>query len=611
MENVEIADVLDGVADLLEIRQANPFRVRAYRNARRTVETHAVPMRKLVEEGADLTSLPAIGKEMARHIEELVTTGELSIYVELSEDIPPSLIELMRLPGVGPKKARKLWDELGVESIDQLEEAARAGRVARVDGFGEKSQAKILEGIESYREHTSRWRLAEAEQVVEPLLRFLRESGHFERLEVAGSYRRRRETVGDIDLLALASDPTAASERLVKYPSVSQVLGRGETKTSVQLRSGLQVDLRIVPPESYGAALVYFTGSKAHNIRLRQRALERDLRISEYGVFRPRPAPGEDGEDGAEEGSAEPEAAEGGAAKARAAEGRASEGDLVAGATEEDVYAAVELAWIPPEIREDRGELQAADDGSLPELVTLEDLRGDLQMHSTWSDGRHTIEEMLEACAERGYEYIALTDHSQALAMIEGLDEEKLLRQWEELKEVEARHPEIRVLRSLEVDILQDGSLDLSDEMLARLDLVVVSVHSFFRLDPDEQTERILRAVRHPEADILAHPTGRIINRRDPIAYDVDAVLQACAEEGVAVELNAQPDRLDLKDDHLHRARELGVRVVISTDAHRIRELDFMPWGVEQARRAWLEPRHVLNTLPLEELLEEVDAPER
>ncbi len=603
MENVEIAGVLDSVADLLEIREANPFRVRAYRNAARTVETHAVPMRTLCEPEGALTALPGIGKEMARHIRELCETGQLSVFVELSREVPPSLIELMRLPGVGPKRARKLWDELGVETVDDLEEAARAGEVARLSGFGEKTQAKILQGVESYRKHTARCRLAEADGFLEPLLRHLREAPGLERLEVAGSYRRRRETVGDLDLLAVSSEPGAVMERLVRYPAVTEVQAAGESKTSVVLRTGIEVDLRAVPAESYGAALVYFTGSKAHNIKLRQRALDRGLRISEYGVFRALEDDGTGDEDAsdAEFGSKGEAGGEDGSVPTDGPP--ASRGDRVAGATEEEVYAAVDLPWIAPEIREDRGEIDAAERGELPRLVTLEDIRGDLQMHSTWSDGRETIEGMLEACAERGYEYMAITDHSKALAMIEGLDEEKLQRQWEEIEEVAARHPQIRLLRSIEVDILQDGSLDLADEMLERLDLVVASVHSYFGLPAAEQTERILRAVRHSCVDILAHPTGRIINRREPMAFEVNEVLTACAELGVAVELNAQPDRLDLRDTHIFRARELGVPVAINTDAHRIRELDAMGYGVEQARRAWLEPEDVLNARPLDEML--------
>ncbi|MFQ5678339.1 MAG: DNA polymerase/3'-5' exonuclease PolX [Gemmatimonadota bacterium] len=578
MENVEIAEMLERVADLLEIREANPFRVRAYRNAARTVEFHTAPMERLVAEEADLTELPGIGQEMARHIRELVERGALTPYEELSREVPPSLIELMRLPGVGPKKARKVWQALGVETLDALEAEAKAGRIAELEGFGEKTQAQILAGIESYRRHVSRFRLGDVDPLVRTLLEHLRELPQVEQAEVAGSWRRRRETVGDLDLLAVATEPGPVMDRFTAFPSVATVLVTGDTRGSVRLRDGLQVDIRIVPPESYGAALVYFTGSKAHNIKLRQRALERALHVSEYGVFR---------------------APEGG----RAEGVEISSGELVAGRTEEEVYGAVELPWIPPELREDRGEIEAAERGTLPRLVTREDLRGDLQMHSTWSDGKNSIEEMLEACVRHGYEYFAITDHSQALAMTGGLDEKRLAEQWAEMEEIQARHDEIRILRSMEVDILRDGTLDLAEEMLAGLDLVVVSVHSYFNLPPEEQTERILRAIRHPEVNVLGHPTGRLINRRDPIRFEVEEILKVAAELGVAVEINSQPDRLDLKDAHAARARELGVKVVISTDAHRASELEFVRYGVEQARRAWLEPKDVLNALPLEGLL--------
>jgi len=583
VENVEIGQILREVADLLEITEANPFRVRAYRNAIRTVETHAVPLRKLVEEEADLTELPAIGKGMAENIVEIVSTGGLAVLDELSEHVPSSLIQLMRLPGVGPKKAKKLWDELGIETIEGLEEAAQEGRVAGLAGFGEKTQAKILTGIEQYRQNTSRFLLAEADELLEPLVRHLRGVEGVTKLEVAGSYRRRRDTVGDVDLLALAADPAAVSEALTTFPSVEQVIGAGGTKTSVRLRSGLQVDLRVVPDESWGAALVYFTGSKEHNIRLRQRALDRGLRVSEYGVFRIPES--EDGETPAERG-------------------RASEGEMVAGATEEDVYAALELAWLPPEMREDRGELAAALAGDLPDLIERGDLRGDLHMHSTWSDGRATIEEMLEACVARGYEYFAITDHSKALAMVEGLDAKRLRMQWAEIEGIQKRHPEIRILRGMEVDILKDGTLDLEDAMLERLDLVIVSVHSFFGLPAAEQTARVLKALEHPAVDLFGHPTGRILNRRPPIDVDIDEILRACAEHGVAVEINSHPHRLDLRDTHAWRARELGVPVALTTDAHRTRELDLVTYGVEQGRRAWLTKEDVLNTKPLDELLE-------
>jgi DNA polymerase (family 10) len=587
MENSEIARALLDVADLLEIQEANPFRVRAYRNAARTVEAETTPLRQQVERGATLTALPGIGKEMAAHIRELVGTGQLTFLAELAAEFPRGLLELIRLPGVGPKRARLLWRELGVDSAEALAEAAKAGRIAALRGFGEKTQTKILSTLEVRHGRERRISLAEADRVVEPLLAHLRGAPGLTRLEAAGSFRRRRETVADIDLLAIARDPRPVVARFTGYSGVERVESAGETKVTVRLRSGLQVDLRILPRKSFGAAWVYFTGSKEHNIHLRRLGVERGLRISEYGVFRdPRPPAAAAAEDAAPRAAKDPWA-----------------GELIAGREEKDVYGAVDLPWIPPELREDRGEFGAARAGELPRLLEPPDLRGDLQMHSTWSDGRNTIEEMLAACAARGYEYFALTDHSKALPMVRGLDRDRLRQQWKEIDAVQRRHPEIRLLRGMEVDILGDGTLDLEDDLLARLDIVLASIHSGFALPPAEQTRRILAAVRHPAVQILAHPTGRRIGRREAAAFDVEAVLQACKEEGVAVEHNAHPERLDLKDTHLIRARELGCKIVISTDAHRIRELDNIRYGVEQARRAWLTKQHVLNTLPLPKLL--------
>jgi len=583
MENLEIAKVLSQIGDLLEIQDANPFRVRAYRNAARLVDGHAKPMRKLVEEESDLTELPGIGKEMAKHIHELIETGGLSALDELAEKIPRSLIDVIELPGVGPKKAKKLWKELGIETVDELEQRAEAGEVAALDGFGEKSQQKILTGIEQFRQHRSRFKLVEADLLVAPLLEYLRESPEIERLEVAGSYRRRVETVGDIDLLAIASDADAVMKRFTSYPKVTQVQMSGSTRGRVSLQSGLEVDLRILTEPSYGAALVYFTGSKEHNIKLRKRAIERGLRLSEYGVFR------EEGDDQQESGERDPWA-----------------GELVAGRTEEEVYATVELPWIAPELREDRGEVEAAAKGDLPVLLELADMKGDLQMHSTWSDGKNSIEEMVAASAARGYEYMALTDHSKALAMTGGLDAKRVREQWKEIEEVQERHPEIRILRSQEVDILADGTLDQDDDVLEELDVVVISVHSRFDLPAAEQTARILVALQHPHVDILAHPTGRLINRRPPFELQLDEILHCAKENGVVVELNAHPERLDLKDTHLMLARELGLKVAISTDAHRARDLDLMHYGVEQARRAWLSKSDVVNALPLREFLQQL-----
>jgi DNA polymerase (family 10) len=578
MDNAEIARALEEVADVLEIQGANPFRIRAYRNAVRTVDVLTVSLARRVEEGPPVAELPGIGKEMESHIRELVATGTLAYRDRLLSEVPRSLIELMRLPGVGPSKARRLWEELAITTVGELERAGQTGGIAALPGFGEKSQQKILAGIAEYRLHTSRLLLVEAERHVEPLIAYLRQAGEAARIEVAGSYRRRRETVGDVDLLATAAAAAPVMRRFLAYPQIDQVLMAGDTRSTVTLRNGLQIDLRVVPPDCYGAALVYFTGSKEHNVKLRRRAVERGLRISEYGVFR----------------SPSPASAEAGAAAPAIA---------IAGREESDVYAAVGLPWIAPELREDHGEIELAAAGRLPHLIEVADLRGDLQMHSTWSDGRNSLEEMVAACAARGYEYMAITDHSKALAMVNGLDAARLRQQWREIDEVRRRHPSIRLLRSLEVDILADGALDLEDEMLAGLDLVVASVHSRFELPPAQQTERILRALAHPEVQILAHPTGRLINRRKPIAFDVEAVLRRAAELGVALEANAQPDRLDLRDSHLMLARELGCKLVISTDAHRVQDLDFMRYGVEQARRAGIEPRHVLNTLPAGEFL--------
>lgn len=581
MENIEIAAVLSEMATLLEIQgETNPFRIRAYRNAVYTLQESPDPVRKMVEAGEDLTELPAIGKDMAAHITELVNTGRLSVLEEVAKEVPRSLVQLTKLPGVGPKKVRKLWDELDITTMDQLEEAAEAGRIASLEGFGKKSQEKILEAIERYRKRSGRFRLSSADELVQPLIEYMLQDGRVQRLEVAGSYRRRQETVGDIDLLAIASEPEPVMERFTGYPQVRSVEKSGDTRGTVILSSDLQVDLRILAEESYGSALVYFTGNKEHNVELRKRALQNGLSVSEYGVF-----------ELAEEGEGE-----------ASTTGR-DLGDRVAGRTEEEVYASIGLPWIPPELRTNRGELEAAERGELPDLIELADLRGDLQMHSTWSDGKNTIEEMLSACAEKGYEYVALTDHSKALAMTGGLDAARLREQWKEIDEVQDRHPGIRLLRSQEVDILADGTLDTEDEALEELDLVVVAIHSRFDLPKKEQTKRLLKAIQHPLANIVAHPTGRIINRRDPIDFDLDEVLACAAEHRVAMELNAHPHRLDLRDIDLMAAKKRGVKIVISTDAHSTGDLDLMRYGVEQARRAWLEAGDVLNTLSVEDLL--------
>lgn len=578
MDNATLARTFEEVADLLEIDGANPFRVRAYRNAARAVAEDSTPLARRLERGEDLTELPAIGKDIAAHGKELVETGRLELLDRLAERVPRSLIDVVRLPVIGPKRARELWQRLGVTTVGELEEAARGGRVARLPGFGLKSQQRILEGIAHQRLHSGRFPLLDAGGQLEPLLDHLRETPGLECLEVAGSFRRRQATVGDLDLLAVADDAAAVMERLAAYPAAASVERSGETWGSLVLDTGLEVDLRVVPARSLGAARIHYTGAKSHNVALRRRAVERGLRMSEYGLFRP----GEPEAEGADDPWA---------------------GEWIGGKTERAVYRHLDLPWIPPELREDRGEIEAAERRDLPDLVALGDVRGDLQMHSTWSDGRDTIEAMVAACVARGYEYLAITDHSRALAVAHGLDGRRLRRQAREIDKVQERHDGIRVLRGVEVEILEDGSLDLDDEVLAELDLVVAAIHSHFDLPAAAQTRRVLRALEHPRVHLLAHPTGRR-GDRPPMRLDLEAVLEAAAEHRVAVEHNALPQRLDLEDTQLQRARELGARVAIDTDAHRVADLDFMALGVDQARRGWLEAKDVINTWPLDELLE-------
>jgi DNA polymerase (family 10) len=572
MENADVARALTLLADLLEIQGANPFRIRAYRNAVNTVDGLSRPLHDMVAGGEDLTELPGIGDNVAAHIIELLETGSIDRLREVEAEIPRSLVELMELGGVGPKKAKKLFDELDVRTVDDLAAAIEAGTVQGLEGFGEKSVQKIGRAIGRYRERTGRFRIDEVEGLIAGVLEHMKDAPGVERLEVAGSLRRRKETIGDVDLLAQCKgDGTPAVDHFNAYGGAARAEAAGPTKGSIVLQSGLQVDLRVVPARSFGAALVYFTGSKDHNVNIRTRAVRDGLRVNEWGIFR------------IPEG-ADPETM-----------GK-EDGERLAGKTEKEVYKALGMAWVPPDLRENRGEVEAALEGELPELVTLEDIRGDLQMHSTWSDGKVSIEEMARACAKRGYAYMAITDHSQAMAMVQGLTPERARAQWKEIDEVRGRVPEIEILRSVEVDILRDGTLDLPDEILDELDLVVVSVHSLMDQDKKTMTDRVLRAISHPAVDILAHPTGRQINKREPFQLDVEAVLEAAAELSVAVELNANPRRLDLSDVHVHRAKELGVPVVISTDAHSPDGLDDMRFGVDQARRGWLEPGDVLNT---------------
>ncbi|MFQ5537658.1 MAG: DNA polymerase/3'-5' exonuclease PolX [Gemmatimonadota bacterium] len=573
MENLDIARTLEELADLLEIQGANPFKVRAYRNAVRTIQGLTRPLAAMVEEGEDLTELPGIGKDMAAYITELVQTGSLKRFDEVAAQVPVSLVELVHLDGVGPKKAKRLWEELGVTNLEALEEALDAGKVETLAGFGKKSADRIRRAIEDYRKHSGRFRLDEAEQLIAGLVKHMKSAPGLERFEVAGSFRRRKETVGDVDMLAAAEgDGEAVVKHFAAFSGAHRVDEVGPTKGNIVLRSGLSIDLRVVPRHCFGAAFQYFTGSKEHSVVLRGRSLKMGMRLNEWGLFRP-----PEGVDPESLGK--------------------DEGEFVAGRTEEELYEALGLVWIPPELRENRGEVEAAEHDALPKLITRERIRGDLHMHTTWSDGKASVEEMVQACVDRGYVYMAISDHSRAMGMVGGLTAERAREQWEEIAAVREKFPGIEILRASEVDILKDGSLDFSDEILEELDLVIVSVHTHMELDGAAMTKRVLRAIQHPQVDILAHPTGRLLGRREPFSMDVEAVLEAAKELQVAVELNANPHRLDLNDVHLQRARELGVKVAINTDAHQPAGLDNMRFGIGQARRGWLEPKHVINTL--------------
>lgn len=562
MENIEIAKTFEEVADLLEIQGANPFRVRAYRNAARTIGTLGTPVETILKnDGEALQELPGIGADLAGKIARMCRTGEMTLLAELTRKTPESLVAMLRIPGVGPKRAKLIYERLHVKTLGELEKAARAGRLAGLPGMGKTLEQTVLRGIDQDKAHTARVALAEAEAYVRPLVERLRAAPGSEQVDVAGSLRRRRETVGDADILVASSDGAAAAEAFVTYPDVRQVLARGETKCSVVLRSGLQADLRVVPRSSYGAALHYFTGSKPHNIAVRALGVRRHLKINEYGIFRGR--------------------------------------RQIGGRTEEDVFKAVGLPWIPPELRENQGEIEAAREGRLPKLVELVDIRADLQMHTDATDGKNTLAEMVEACASRGYEYIAITDHTKAVRIASGLTRAGFHKQLRAIDAIRKRVTRPFVLKGAEVDILEDGSLDLDDETLREFDVVLVSVHSQFNMSKVEMTRRIARALQHPRVHILGHPTGRLIAKREPYPVDMSEIVKVARDHGVLLELNAQPDRLDLNDLHVRMAQEAGVKIVINTDAHRTQELECMRHGIDQARRGWCEAKDVANTYTL------------
>lgn len=567
MDNSHIAQVLSDLASLLDIKGENRFRIRSYQNAVRAIGDMASSLEQKVREGEDLTEIPGIGKSLAEKIGEIVETGTCRALEELKKEFKPSLLDLLRLEGMGPKKVKRVYEKLGIDSVDALEAAAKAGTLRGLPGMGEKTEQNLLKAITHFRSGAGRFMLSAGVEVGKAILEHLRSIPGVQELEMAGSLRRRRDTIGDLDILAVCRDQQAVMERFVSFPEVAEVLARGETKSSVRLRSGLQVDCRAVAAESFGAALHYFTGSQAHNIAVRGRAQDRGLTINEYGVT------------------------------------DVKTGKRVGGSTEEEIFRAVGLPWIPPELRENRGEIEAAAAGQLPKLVERKDLRGDLQMHTTASDGVHSILEMATRCRDMDYEYLAVTDHSKSVRIANGLDEKRLAEHLKEIEKANAQISGIRILKSVEVDILADGSLDLADEILAECDLVVASVHYRTNLPPEEMTARILKALENPHVSILAHPTGRLILEREAFGFDVERVFTAARDRGVFLEVNAHPSRLDLKDLHCRQAKELGAKLVISTDAHSVSNLDLVDYGVWTARRGWLEKKDVMNTLPLRAFL--------
>jgi DNA polymerase (family 10) len=562
MENPEVAQVFDEVADLLEIQGANPFRVRAYRNAARTIRDLSEPLTGMVN--GKLESLAGIGKDLAGKIVTILETGDLPLRQELRSQVPTGLRDLLRLPGLGPKRALTLHQQLHITSLDKLRHAAEKHRIGKLRGFGTKTEGKILQSLGDVEQTGRRVQLAEAKVYADAVLRYLKQVPGIGEVEVAGSFRRRKETVGDLDVLVTCKKPGPVMDRLAQYEAVAEVLARGKTKMTVRLRNGLQMDLRVVPQESYGAALQYFTGSKEHSILLRRRAQESGLKMNEYGVLR---------------------------RKRR-----------VAGRTEEEVYEAVGLPWIPPELREARGEIDLALQGRLPKLLELDDLRGDLHMHTTATDGRATLEEMVAAARKRGYDYIAITDHSKRVTMAKGLDSRRLRQHWKAIDKLAGKVKDITILKGVEMDILEDGTLDLPDDVLAEADWVIASIHYGQNQPRERITRRLLRAIRNPHVHAIGHPTGRLIGKRKGQEMDLDTVLKAAADYGCLMELNSQPDRLDLNDVALLRAKERGVAIVLNTDAHSVEELGFLQFGVFQARRAGLEAKHLANTRNLTQL---------
>jgi DNA polymerase (family 10) len=573
VDNKSIAGILYETADLLEVDGQDSFRIRSYRNAAEAIEALPQQIAEIIEQPKQVLAIPGIGKGMLLNLQEMFREGRLGLHAELLKKYRPSMLELLRVQGLGPKTVALIWSAYQVCDLEGVEKLAQEGKIRTLPRMGEKHEQKLLKAIQDYRRIAGRFLLNVAEEQAEKIAEHLKDYPGVEKAIPAGSLRRGRETVGDLDILVTGpacgdnSDREKLIEHIIKLPGLMEIIARGENKVSFRLRGGMQVDVRFLPPESFGAAMQYFTGSKAHNVALRQRALKMGYTLSEYSLA------------------------------------RLEDKQVVAGKSEEEIYAALKLDYVPPEMRENCGEIDLAEKHALPTLVSEQDLQGDVHMHTVETDGRNTIEEMAEAARERGYKYMAITDHSKNLAFANGLDDARALEHVNRIRGIAQKTRDIRIFAGIEVDILADGTLDLSDSVLEQMDVVIGSVHSHFNQTPEEMTARLLKAIENPYLTIIGHPTGRILLRRDAYPFDVDAVLKAAAKNNVAMELNAYPDRLDLCDRHLRMAKQHGVKIVINTDSHHTSHLEKIRFGVLQARRAWLTPEDVLNTLPTEKFL--------
>ena len=566
MRNLDIAKLFHEIADLLEIKDENVFKIRAYRRAAMNLESLTEEVEAVAARGG-LADIAGIGKDLAAKIQQALETGRMAYLEELRAEIPRGVVELMAIPGVGPKTAKLLFRQLQVDSVDRLEALALQGTLLGLPGIKQKTVDNILKGIQVVKAGWERMPLGRALPLAHELVRILEQLPDVKQISMAGSLRRMRETVKDVDLLVTSTKPATVMAVFTSLPQVAEVLLQGDTKATIRHREGIQVDLRVVEPDCFGAALQYFTGSKAHNIRVRELAVRKGLKVSEYGVF------------------------------------KEATGKRIAGATEEEVYKAIGLPYIPPELREDAGEVEAALDGRLPDLLELRDIRGDLHAHTNWTDGHHPLETLIETAQQKGYEYIIVSDHSRSVTVAGGLSEEKLLEQIGRIRAIGKKYTKIRILAGSECDILADGTMDFSDRVLAQLDIVICAIHSRFKQDRAGMTARIVKALSNPYVHIFAHPTGRLIGERDPYDVDLEAVFAAARQYGKALEINAQPSRLDLNDHHARRAKELGIKLAISTDTHVLDQLDNMSLGVAVARRAWIERSDVINTWPADTLL--------